>query len=146
MIEVPNAYAELTLDERPAILKLHGQVDRRPQRDRESFVVSEDDYIGYLAPGRDRERRPGYARGASSAAATSSSSATRSTSGTCACSSTASGATSRPAYRSWAIQPNPGALTRQFWRHRDVDIFDLPLADTSSARRDAARRRSEAAA
>ena len=31
------------------ILKVHGGVDPRPDRDRESFVVSEDDYIGYLA-------------------------------------------------------------------------------------------------
>ena len=31
------------------ILKIHGEVDPRPDRGRESFVVSEDDYIGYLA-------------------------------------------------------------------------------------------------
>ena len=48
MIEIPNSYGELTLSDRPAILKLHGQVDRRPERDHE-LLVSEDDYIGYLA-------------------------------------------------------------------------------------------------
>ena len=32
----------------------HGQVDRRPERDRESFVVSEDDYIGYWRRPRSR--------------------------------------------------------------------------------------------
>jgi DNA-binding SARP family transcriptional activator len=128
LIEVPNAYAELTLEERPVVLKLHGQVDRRPQRDHESFVVSEDDYIGYLAQAEianvvpvtlaARLRRShflflGYALdewhlrvflhrvwGDQQAA-----------------------------YRSWAIQPNPGAMTRQYWRHRNVDIFDLPLGD-----------------
>ena len=31
------------------ILKLHGQVDRTPAREWESFVVTEDDYIDYLA-------------------------------------------------------------------------------------------------
>ena len=31
------------------ILKIHGEVDLAPTRDAESFVVSEDDHIGYLA-------------------------------------------------------------------------------------------------
>ena len=48
VVAVPNSYAELSA-ERPVILKVHGGVDPRPDRDRESFVVSEDDYIGYLA-------------------------------------------------------------------------------------------------
>ena len=34
---------------RQFVLKVHGQVDRRPGREWESFVVSEDDYIDYLA-------------------------------------------------------------------------------------------------
>jgi DNA-binding SARP family transcriptional activator len=128
VIEIPNAYAELTLEERPTVLKLHGQVDRRPERDRESFVVSEDDYIGYLAQAEIANVVPvtlaaklrrshflflGYALdewhlrvflhrvwGDQQAA-----------------------------YRSWAIQPNPGPMTRQYWRHRNVDIFDLPLPE-----------------
>ncbi len=33
----------------PFVLKLHGQVDRSLEREHESFVVTEDDYIGYLA-------------------------------------------------------------------------------------------------
>lgn len=128
VIEVPNAYAELSLEERPTILKLHGQVDRRPERDRESFVISEDDYIGYLAQAEIANLVPvtlaaklrrshflflGYAleewhlrvflhRVWSD---------------------------QQVAYRSWAIQPNPGEMTRQYWRHRNVDIFDLPLGD-----------------
>jgi DNA-binding SARP family transcriptional activator len=128
VVEIPNSYAELTLADRPAILKLHGQVDRRPERDHESFVVSEDDYIGYLAQAEIANVVPvtlaaklrrshflflGYALdewhlrvflhrvwGDQQAA-----------------------------YRSWAIQPNPGAMTKQYWRHRNVDIFDLPLGE-----------------
>ncbi len=47
LIEVPNEYAELDPDERPVILKIHGCVDRdNPSRD--SFVITEDDYIEYL--------------------------------------------------------------------------------------------------
>ena len=50
LIEVPNTYAtELSLEQRTVILKIHGQVDRRPAREWESFVVTEDDYIDYLA-------------------------------------------------------------------------------------------------
>ena len=48
-IESPNTYvAELALDRRPVVLKLYGRVDPNPGRQWESFVVSEDDYIGYL--------------------------------------------------------------------------------------------------
>ena len=36
-------------ERRTVLLKIHGQVDRAPARERESFVVSEDDHIDYLA-------------------------------------------------------------------------------------------------
>src|SRR5438034_10079160 len=50
LIEVPNTYAtELSLDRRTIILKLHGQVGGPDDREWESFVVTEDDYIEYLA-------------------------------------------------------------------------------------------------
>ena len=49
-IEIPNTYAtELSLERRTIILKLHGRFDPSPQREWESFVVTEDDYIEYLA-------------------------------------------------------------------------------------------------
>ena len=49
MIDVANTYTGLSPDVRTVILKIHGQVDRGPAREWESFVVSEDDYIDYLA-------------------------------------------------------------------------------------------------
>jgi hypothetical protein len=50
LIDLPNTYAtELSLEKRTVILKLHGQVDRGPEREWESFVVTEDDYIDYLS-------------------------------------------------------------------------------------------------
>jgi NAD-dependent SIR2 family protein deacetylase len=53
LIDVPNEYTGLDLDERPVILKIHGAVDRtEPTRD--SYVITEDDYISYLA--RDEMR------------------------------------------------------------------------------------------
>ena len=49
-------------EERTVILKIHGGVDPAPDREWDSFVVSEDDYIDYLAlfgSRRRRARRPG---------------------------------------------------------------------------------------
>ena len=66
-----------------SILKLHGQVDRRRSATWESFVVTEDDYIDYLAQAT-RKRVPVDAGGHAPGAATSSSSATGCATGTCA--------------------------------------------------------------
>ena len=49
VVEEPNAYTGLALDERSVLLKIHGHVDRGGTRERESFAVSEDDHIDYLA-------------------------------------------------------------------------------------------------
>jgi hypothetical protein len=49
-IERPNKYTALALHERTVILKLHGAFDRGdPKRD--SYVITEDNYIDYLAGG-----------------------------------------------------------------------------------------------
>ena len=50
-IEIPNKYTGLALDERPVVLKLHGAIDRDDTSD-DSYVLTEDSYIDYLA-GRD---------------------------------------------------------------------------------------------
>lgn len=54
LIDVPNEYEKLDLDRRPVILKIHGAVDRNDP-DRDSYVITEDDYIEYLA--RDEMRQ-----------------------------------------------------------------------------------------
>jgi hypothetical protein len=47
LIERPNEYRGLSLEQRPVILKIHGAVDRDvPERD--SFVITEDHYINFL--------------------------------------------------------------------------------------------------
>jgi DNA-binding SARP family transcriptional activator/class 3 adenylate cyclase len=129
LIELPNTYAtELSLERRTVILKVHGQVERTDARQWESFVVTEDDYIGYLAQTELAGAIPvslaaklrrshflflGY---------------------------TMADWTLRvilhrlwgdepPAYRSWAVQPEPKALEREFWRRRDVDTLELDLAE-----------------
>jgi DNA-binding SARP family transcriptional activator len=127
LIEVPNTYAtELSLEERTIILKLHGQVANTDDRAWESFVVTEDDYIEYLAQSEVASLVP-----------------------------VALGAKLRRShflflgytmadwnlrlllhrlwgdqplsYRSWAVQPEPMPLEREFWRRRDVDVLEIPL-------------------
>ena len=128
LIEVPNTYAtELSLERRTIILKLHGQVSRSADdREWESFVVTEDDYIEYLAQSEVASVVP-----------------------------VALGAKLRRShflflgytmadwnlrlllhrlwgdqplsYRSWAVQPEPMPLEREFWRRRDVDVLEIPL-------------------
>jgi hypothetical protein len=50
-ITEPESYLDISLDERTAILKVHGFVDRdRTRAEREdSYVITEDHYIDYLA-------------------------------------------------------------------------------------------------
>jgi hypothetical protein len=52
-IDVPDKYdAGLSLAEQPVILKLHGAIDRDdPKGNGDSFVITEDNYIDYLAQG-----------------------------------------------------------------------------------------------
>ena len=63
VVEEPNAYTGLSLEERSVVLKIHGHVDRGATRERESFAVSEDDHIDYLSGGGGRGLRAGADRG-----------------------------------------------------------------------------------
>jgi hypothetical protein len=47
-IPVPNEYPYVFFEQRPVVLKIHGTVDRADQA-REGFVITEDQYIEYLA-------------------------------------------------------------------------------------------------
>ena len=57
VIHEPNRYLALTRDPRPTIVKIHGHVDR-PIGDRDSYVVTEDDYIDYVVRAGDSQRLP----------------------------------------------------------------------------------------
>jgi DNA-binding SARP family transcriptional activator len=124
-IDVPNTYAtELSLERRTILLKLHGAVDPLPEREWESFVITEDDYIGYL----------GHAELTSVVPVSLAAKLRRSHFlflgyemadwnlrlilnrlwG------------ERPiAYRSWAVQRSPTPLAQGFWRHFDVVPLDV---------------------
>jgi DNA-binding SARP family transcriptional activator len=127
VIDVPNTYAtELSLERRTVVLKLHGGVDASPGRERESFVVTEDDYIDYLAGGGAGTSIPvalaaklrrnhflflGYGM--------------RDWNLRLVLGRVWGG--EGLSYRSWAVQPDAGPLERQFWRARDVDLLEVPL-------------------
>jgi hypothetical protein len=55
----PAKYREFALEERSVILKIHGDVDREDS-ERDTFVVTEDHYIDYLAGESVRALIPAY--------------------------------------------------------------------------------------
>jgi DNA-binding SARP family transcriptional activator len=128
VIEVPNTYAtELSLAERTVVLKLHGGLG--PDDD---VVVTEDDYIGYLARGDVASAIPvalaaklrrshfvflGYGMREWSLRLV----LDRMWGG------------EMPSYRSWAVVPEARPLERSFWRARDIDLLELPLPDYGAA-------------
>jgi DNA-binding SARP family transcriptional activator len=122
VIDLPNTYAtELSLERRTVVLKLHGGLEPH-----EGVVVTEDDYIGYLAHGDVANAIPvavaaklrrshllflGYGM--------------REWSLRLVLARLCAG---EPlAYRSWAVVPEARPLERQFWRARDVDLLELPI-------------------
>lgn len=58
-IESPGTYREFLLEQRSVILKIHGDVDPA-EPDYDTFVVTEDDYIDYLAGESVRALIPAY--------------------------------------------------------------------------------------
>jgi hypothetical protein len=54
-----NDYRALDLDRRPVILKIHGAVSRRDEGE-DSYVITEDHYIDYLAHGSVAKLLPAY--------------------------------------------------------------------------------------
>ena len=142
---VPNTYHEVGLTQRCAILKIHGAVSRsrsgsseeapavelRPDYgsiDTDSFVITEDDYITFLAHAdissllpvtlAGRLRRSnflflGYGlRDWNLRVILHRIWTEQMTTGT---------------YSSWAIQVNPEELDQKFWQRRGVDVIDMRL-------------------
>lgn len=128
VVAVPNTYGELSLAERPVILKIHGEVDLRPERERESFVVSEDDYIGYLAQTELANVVP----------VTLAAKLRRShllfiaypvVEWSLRVFLQRVFADQPISYRSWAILPGAQPIQREFWRQRGVDLYDVSLEE-----------------
>ena len=126
VIDEPNAYASLDIERLPVLLKIHGQADRDTARVWDSFVVSEDDYIDYLTHAEvasvipvtlvARLRRSHFLFLGYGLEDWNLRVFLRRVWGR-----------DRVAYRSWAVEPRPSALAREFWREREVDVFVVPL-------------------
>jgi hypothetical protein len=130
VVEEPNAYTGLSLEERSVVLKIHGHVDRGAARALESFAVSEDDHIDYLSGGEAagsvpvqiaaRLRRShllflGYDVDDWSLRVF-----LRRVWGH-----------DRLAYRSWAVQSAAQSLARELWQDRGVEAYDVGLESYS---------------
>jgi DNA-binding SARP family transcriptional activator len=128
IVHEPNVETAIVTDERTVLLKLHGGVDAHPGRERESFVVREDDYIDYLAGVEAMASIPvslgaklrrshflflGYALEQWSLRVF-----LRRLWGE-----------ERVSYRSWAVQPAPDPVAVEYWRQRGVDVFDVELEE-----------------
>jgi DNA-binding SARP family transcriptional activator len=127
VVDQPNAYDGLSLERRSVLLKVHGGVDRGVARERESFAVSEDDHIDYLAADAGgtvpvtlaaRLRRShllflGY----------------RVDDWSLRVFLRRVWGRDRLAYRSWAVQPAAEGVARELWRERDVEVYDCGLAE-----------------
>jgi hypothetical protein len=119
VIDLPNTYvSELSLERRTIVLKLHGD-------GQESFVVTEDDYIGYFAHGDVEAAVP-----VSLAAKLRRSHLLFLGYGVREWSlrlvlDRICGADAL-AYRSWAVVGEARPLEREFWRARDIDLLEHP--------------------
>ena len=129
VIELPNTYAsELSLERRTIILKLHGRFDPSPQREWESFVVTEDDYIEYLAQSdvstsvpvglAARLQRSHFLFLGYTMADWNLRVVLKRLWGD-----------NQLSYRSWAVQPAAKLLEREFWRRLGVDVLEAQLEE-----------------
>jgi hypothetical protein len=126
-IDDPNSYRDLSLKTRAVILKVHGLVVREEELARaESFVITEDHYIDYLSHASLPELLPvqiiecltnfnllflGYAlRDWNLRVVLQGIWAERDFD-----------------VPSWAVQLGPDEFDEEFWRDRDVTIYDAPL-------------------
>jgi DNA-binding SARP family transcriptional activator len=126
VIDEPNVEVGLTTDERTIVLKIHGGSEETPGGERGSYVVSEDDYIDYLAHSQPAALLPvglaarlrrshflflGYEPGDWSLRVF-----WRRLWGE-----------ERIGYRSWAVSPQSDSLAADYWRQRGVDPIEAPL-------------------
>jgi hypothetical protein len=136
-IHEPHSYRDLTTAKRTVILKILGAVDRADES-RDSFVITEDHYIDYLARTdvsklfpvtlvgmlrrshclflgyslRDWDLRVILNR---------------------------IWGDDRLRAKSWAVQRSPDRLDRELWSRRDVMILDVPLEEYIAGLREALR-------
>jgi hypothetical protein len=129
MIDRPNEYSRLMLENRTVILKIHGAVDRK-EAENDSFMITEDDHIRYVTRGYSASQIPSVLMAK----------LRRSSFLFLGCS--LHDWTMRSilqsmqgeqvmTYTSWAIQWGANNLDEKFWASRNVEMFNMPLDNYS---------------
>jgi SIR2-like domain len=131
----PNTYYDLVTEQLSVVLKIHGAVDRDDES-RDSYVITEDHYIDYLARTDVSKLFPvtlvrtlrrshclflGYSL--------------RDWNLRVILNRIWGDDTLRS--KSWAIQRNPDRLDKELWNRRDVMILDIPLEEYVEGLREA---------
>jgi hypothetical protein len=127
VVERPNEADKISLEERSVILKIHGMVDRSEQ-EMDSFAITEDHHIGYLAQTEISKRLPyklvvslknnsylflGYnLRDWNSRVILN-----------------RLWQEQRFKFTSWAVELDPQELDSKFWMKHGVKLLDIPLEE-----------------
>jgi hypothetical protein len=127
IIDKPNEYRGVSLDQRPVVLKLHGAVNRG-NPDLDSYVITEDDYIEYLARTdisnlipvtlAAKLRRSNFLFLGYSLHDWNLRVILHRIWGD-----------QKLSYKSWSVLVNPESLDVEFWRKRDVELIQVTLED-----------------
>lgn len=128
LIEEPNRYRELCLDDRTVILKIHGAVDRA-DASQDSYVITEDNYIEYLAQKDISNLLPATLMAAMSESHFLFLGYSLSDWNLRVILHRIWGELPfEDQFTSWAIQSGPSRLEERLWRRRNVEILDVDLA------------------
>ncbi len=134
IVHSANDYEGVSVDKRTVVLKIHGAVQRTDPKnesepDRFDFVITEDNYINFLAQGDIAKRVPillreqfdrcqflflGYGLADWNMRAFFNGVQTIQRS-------------QNKRLRSWAVQLNPDEMEERFWDDRNVSIYDIHL-------------------
>ena len=127
LIERPNEYSQLSLEQRSVILKIHGAVDRY-DTERDSYAITEDHHINYLSRADIGSLMPynlvaklrkspylflGYSLQDWRLRVVLN----------------RLWPEQQLKYKSWAVELNPQELDKNFWMKWGVEMLDNPLAD-----------------
>jgi hypothetical protein len=132
-VQRPDHYEEVDLTERPVILKFHGAVTRHVRSaSKDSYVLTEDDYIDYLTRTDIDKFVPASIVGRMNE-----------------CHYLFLGyslrdwnlrailhriSRERPLdNKSWAMSPNPDSLEEKAWNKRNVDMYDIDITEFAKA-------------
>lgn len=123
VVKNPSSYADMQLDRRTTLIKVHGAV-RRAAPDRDSFVITEDHYLDYLQASITSLLPRDVAARLKEASILFLGCNLRNWSLRGLLRNLAN-----PNRRPWVVHPQATEVDKQFWRKLDVYVLDLPLED-----------------